>query len=88
MLLYLDTERVEADLAARRLACPSCASGWLAPWSRARPRALSLLEGQRVRLTPRRARCIDCRRTHVLPSWCAPRRAHGIEVIGTALAER
>ena len=52
MLLYLDPERVEADLAARRLACPSCASGRLAPWARARPRVLSLLEGRRVRLTP------------------------------------
>jgi hypothetical protein len=89
VLLYLDPERVEADLAARRLACPSCAAGRLAPWSRARPRVLSLLDGRRVRLIPRRARCIDCRRTHVLlPSWCVPRRAHGVEVIGTALAER
>ncbi|MGH3194266.1 MAG: hypothetical protein ACRDOL_44795 [Streptosporangiaceae bacterium] len=36
---------------------------------------------------PDRARCRSCQRTHILlPSWCAPRRADAIEVIGTALA--
>jgi hypothetical protein len=89
VLLYLDPERVDADLAARRLACPSCASGRLAPWAHARSRVVSLLDGRRARLTLRRARCTDCRRTHVpLPSWCAPRRGHGVEVIATALADR
>jgi hypothetical protein len=35
----------------------------------------------------RQARCGSCRRTQVLlPSWCAPRRADAIEVIGTAAA--
>lgn len=89
MLLFLDPEQVPADLAARRLGCPSCPTGVLAPWAHARPRVVSLLAGRRVRLTPRRARCTGCRRTHVLlPAWCAPRRAHGVEVIATALGAR
>jgi hypothetical protein len=50
---------------------------------------VALLDGRRVRLTPRRARCTDCRRTHVLlPAWCVPRRGHGVEVIAVALAQR
>ena len=41
--------------------------------------------GAVARLRPRRARCRSCRRTRILlPSWCAPRRADGIEVIGAA----
>jgi hypothetical protein len=89
VLLYLDPERADADLAARRLACPSCAAGRLAPWSHARPRVVALLDGRRVRLTPRRARCTDCKRTHVLlPAWCVPHRGHGVEVIAVALAQR
>jgi hypothetical protein len=89
VLLYLDPERADADLAARRLACPSCAAGRLAPWSYARPRVVALLGGRRVRLTPRRARCTGCRRTQVLlPTWCVPRRGHAVEVIAVALAQR
>lgn len=65
MLLYLDPERAEADLAGRRLACPSCTAGRLAPWAYARARVVSLLDGRRVRLTPRRTRCTTCRHTHV-----------------------
>ncbi len=89
MLLFLDSDQVCADLAARQLSCPSCLVGRLAPWAHARPRVVSLLGGRWVELTPRRARCMGCRRTHVLlPAWCAPRRAHGVEVIATALGAR
>jgi len=89
VLLYLDPERAEADLAGRRLACPSCTAGRLAPWAYARARVVSLLDGRQVRLTPRRTRCTTCRHTHVLlPSWCVPRRGHGVEVVATALAGR
>ena len=89
MLLYLDPERAEADLTSRQLACPSCTAGRLAPWAYARARVVSLLDGRRARVTPRRARCTTCRRTHVLlPSWCVPRRGHGVEVVATALAGR
>ena len=57
----------------------------LAPWGYGRERAVRLRGGRTVRLRPRRARCRSCRRTRVLlPSWCAPRRADGIEVIGAA----
>lgn len=89
VLLLLDVEDVRADLAARRLSCPSCRSGRLAPWAHARTRVVSMLGGRRVRLTPPRARCTDCGRTQVLlPAWYAPRRAHGVEVIATALGGR
>ena len=37
-------------------------------------------------LVPRRARCRECRATHVLlPAWCLARRADAGEVIGLAL---
>ena len=57
----------------------------LAPWGYGRERAVRLRGGRVTRLRPRRARCRSCRRTRILlPSWCAPRRADGIEVIGAA----
>jgi len=85
VLLCLDASAVAADLAAGTLACPSCQAGRLAPWGYGRERAVRLRGGRTARLRPRRTRCRSCRRTRVLlPSWCAPRRADGIEVIGTA----
>ena len=85
MLLCLDADAVAADLAAGTLACPSCGTGRLAPWGYGRERAVRLRGGRIARLRPRRARCRSCRRTRVLlPSWCAPRRADGIEIIGAA----
>ena len=66
------------------LAATSCGTGRLRPWGRARERVIRLLDGKTARLRPQRARCRSCRRTHVLlPLWCAPRRADGIEVIGS-----
>ena len=48
---------------------------------------MTLLGGRRVAVRPRRARCTACEVTHVIvPAWCAPRRAHGLQVIGTAAA--
>ena len=85
MLLCLDADAVAADLAAGTLACPSCQADRLARWGYGRERAVRLRGGRTARLRPRRARCRSCRRTRVLlPSWCAPRRADGIEVIGAA----
>ena len=85
MLLCLDAGAVAADLAAGTLACPSCQAGRLASWGYGRERAVRLRGGRTARLRPRRARCRSCRRTRILlPSWCAPRRADGIEVIGAA----
>jgi transposase-like protein len=85
VLLCLDASAAAADLAAGELACPSCPAGRLAPWGYGRDRAVRLRGGRVARLRPRRARCRSCRRTGILlPSWCAPRRADGIEVIGAA----
>src|ERR1700739_286099 len=80
----LPPERVEAALAAGELACPGC-SGRLSPWGFGRSREGRLSSAVRP-LRPRRARCVACKTTHVLsPSWTAPRRRDGAEVIGEAL---
>ena len=85
MLLCLDAAKAARDLAAGTLACPSCADGRLARWGHGAERVIRLRDGRAARLRPDRARCRSCRRTHILlPSWCAPRRADGIEVIGAA----
>lgn len=87
MLLFLDQAQMREDLAGARLSCPSCRGGTLRPWGWAEARTVRVLDGLTIELAPRRARCGACRRTHVLlPGWYAPRRAHAIEVIGTALA--
>ena len=87
MLLCADAAAASADLAGGLLACPSCRAGRLKRWGYGRERAVRLLGGATARLRPQRARCGSCRRTQVLlPSWCAPRRADAIEVIGTAAA--
>lgn len=87
MLLCADAAAACADLAGGLLACPSCGTGRLARWGHGRERVIRLLDGATARLRPGRARCRSCTRTHmVLPSWCAPRRADAIEVIGTGLA--
>ena len=87
MLLCADAAAASADLAGGLLACPSCGTGQLRRWGRARERVIRLLGGASARLCPQRARCRSCGRTHILlPSWCAPGRADGIEVIGTAAA--
>jgi len=47
---------------------------------------MRLLDGPDVWFCPHRARCRECRRTHVLlPAWCLGRRADAGEVIGRAL---
>ena len=87
MLLCADADAACADLAGGLLACPSCGTGRLARWGHGRERVIRLLGGATARLRPDRARCRSCGRTHILlPSWCAPRRADAIEVIGTGLA--
>ena len=80
-----DRDDVERKLAAGGLACPAC-GGVLAGWGRARERKLRGPAGRVSRLTPRRARCRGCGRTHVLlPARCLARRADEAGVIGTAL---
>lgn len=78
-------EQVELSLADGLLKCPPC-GGVLAGWGHARERAVRGL-AQRVR--PRRARCSDCRATHVLlPESVLARRADCVAVIGAALVAR
>jgi hypothetical protein len=87
VLLCADAAAASAELAGGLLACPSCRTGPLKPWGHGRERVIRLLDGASARLRPQRARCGSCGRTHiVLPSWCAPRRADAVQVIGTAAA--
>ena len=80
-----DRDVVERQLGGGELACPSC-GGVLARWGNGAERRVRLLDGPDVWLCPRRARCRECRRTHVLlPAWCLGRRADAGEVIGRAL---
>jgi hypothetical protein len=80
-----DGDDVERHLAGGGLACPAC-GGVLAGWGWARQRPVRRLDGPPARLTPRRARCRECRRTHVLlPVTCLARRADETAVIGMAL---
>ena len=82
-----DPVAVEQRLVSGRLACPGCA-GVLAGWGHAR--------GRRVRdtdtalwMVPRRARCTDCRATHVLlPVVLLVRRADTAAVIGAGLTAK
>jgi hypothetical protein len=84
VILVVDVEAAEAELAAGALACPGC-GGRLRPWSWASVRRVRLLAGAAT-VRPRRTRCVACHGTHLLlPSWCLPRRADAVEVIGTAL---
>ena len=86
MIMVVDADQAERDLAAGTLRCPRCAGGVLRPWSWARPRPVRRLDGSVARLRPRRARCRACRASQVLlPAWCLPRRADAADVVGTAL---
>ncbi len=70
---------------ADQLGCPVC-SGVLAPWGHGRARQIRGPGGLASWLQPRRSRCGDCRRTHVLlPMSVLVRRADCVEVIGAAL---
>lgn len=80
-----DRDDVERQLESGGLSCPAC-GGVLAGWGLARERRVRGLEGPAGRLTPRRARCRGCQRTHVLlPVTCLARRADETSVIGMAL---
>ncbi len=90
LIVENDPTAVEVDLRAGRLVCPSCAADGLRPWGSARVRNLrgevvaGVLTSHRHR--PRRARCPDCRTTHVLvPDIALVRRVDAVAVIGSAL---
>jgi hypothetical protein len=82
-VLIVDTDvvRVERQLRAGELTCPSCGAV-LAPWGHGRPREIRGDLGARLFVRPRRSRCMGCRITHVLlPEMLWPRRADAAEVI-------
>lgn len=84
LIVAYDTGRTERELAAGELTCPDC-RGELRPWGHARPRWLRTRD-ERRHLRPRRSRCCDCGRTHLLVSgMMLPRRADAVEVVGEAL---
>ena len=84
LIVWNRADRVEADLAAGRLACPGC-GGRLRPWGRGRCRALRG-QDRSEGFAPRRSRCVSCRSTHVLlPDVCLARRRDPVAVIGSAL---
>jgi hypothetical protein len=71
-----DRDVVERQLGDGELACPSC-GGVLARWGKGAERRVRLPgvpgeeQARHVVLVPRRARCRQCRATHVLlPAWC------------------
>jgi hypothetical protein len=87
VITVVDPDAARAALSAGTLCCPqSGCEGRLRVWSKARARAVLMGGGRRVQVRPDRARCRDCGVTQVLlPAWCLPRRAYGVEVVGAAL---
>ena len=85
LMVDADALKVERALSSGGLGCPVCA-GVLHGWGWARSRTVRGVDGARVRLRPRRARCSGCDRTHVLlPVFVLVRRADVVAVIGAAL---
>lgn len=84
VMVGTDRAEVERALVSGQLACPSC-QGVLAPWGYARSRSSRGPDGT-VKHRPRRARCTECRGTHVLLArvWLW-RRADAVSVIGAVL---
>ena len=88
MIVVLDEDQAEADLAAGMIGCPRCA-GSLRPWSWAPVRRIRELDGSIRSVRPRRAWCTSCGSTQVLlPASCQPRRADATEVVGAALVAK
>jgi hypothetical protein len=84
LIVCAEQSRVEAELVAGGLSCPSC-WGVLGPWGHARERVLRCSLGDRW-LRPRRARCRGCAGTHVLlPDVALVRRRDEVAAIGAAI---
>ncbi len=82
-MLIVENDRsvVEQHLLAGRLRCPACRDGELRPWSRL-PRRMVRHEDHEENLEPRRARCRNCGKTHVLlPDTCLAGRLNSAAVI-------
>jgi len=84
LIVSADPDRVETDLVAGVVACPAC-QGVLARWGWARRRHVRAEAGP-LPLQPRRGRCRECKKTHVLlPDVVLARRVDSAAVIGAAL---
>jgi hypothetical protein len=78
-------EVAERMLLAGDLPCPRC-RGVLRSFGNGRTRTVRGIGADTVTVTPRRARCADCRVTQILlPTTLTVRRADSTEAIGTAL---
>ena len=81
-------EVAEQMLLAGDLPCPRC-RGVLRPFGNGRTRTVRGVGADTVTVTPRRARCADCRVTQILlPSELLVRRADSTEAIGNALVAK
>src|SRR6476469_8572754 len=75
-------------LLAGGLPCPLC-RGVLRPFGNGRTRTVRGIGADTVTVTPRRARCADCRVTQILlPTALTVRRADSTEAIGNALVAK
>ena len=75
-------------LLAGDLPCPRC-RGVLRPFGNGRTRTVRGVGADTVPVTPRRARCADCRVTQILlPTALTLRRADSTEAIGNALVAK
>ncbi|WP_078294676.1 hypothetical protein [Mycobacterium sp. D16R24] len=82
----VDPERVESQLAAGEVSCPSCPDGVLVRWGFARVRRVV---GSVEPVRPRRSRCRGCAVTHVLlPVTLLLRRAYVAELIWAAVVAK
>lgn len=80
-----DPVRVESELQAGTLVCPSCNAAALGPWGWARERPVGRGAAQQ-RVRPRRSICRACGVTHVLlPATMLARRGDWAALIGRAL---
>jgi transposase-like protein len=88
VIVVPNLQRAESSLRDGGMRCPHC-QGRLRPYGFARTRTVRGVGSARLRVTPRRARCADCRATQVLlPGQLICRRADSTEVIGHALAAK
>ena len=88
VMVVASPERAEEILLAGDMPCPRC-QGVLRPFGTGRTRTVRGVGADTVTVTPRRARCADCRVTQILlPTELMVRRADSTEAIGNALVAK
>src|SRR5664279_1490282 len=88
MMVVSRPEVAEQMLLAGDLPCPRC-RGVLRPFGTGRTRTVRGVGADTVTVTPRRARCADCRVTQILlPTELLVRRADSTAAIGNALVAK